>query len=258
MNDSNPRRSNTVRRSQSGFTLVELMVAVTIALFLLGGLFASMQSTRRAYGNQNMLSQLQDNERLAMSLMATVIESAGYFPSPQTNTSTGLMPAAGVFAAAGQSVFGTTGDTITVRYVAGPIVGVKPDNVYSCIGTQNTTAGTLVLQSTFKVAGNQLICTYNGVDYPLVNSSVVGGVTTLGVQSMTILYGVKANLGDTGSCTDTYMTAAQVAAYAAGPLWNSVCSINVTLNFINPLNPAGAPIKITRIIAIMNTAGVNS
>ncbi len=70
------RRLNIARgsgRSQGGFTLVELMVATTIAVFLLGGLFATVQSTRRAYGNQNLLSQLQDNERLAMSLMASDI-----------------------------------------------------------------------------------------------------------------------------------------------------------------------------------------
>jgi hypothetical protein len=30
------------------------------------------------------------------------------------------------------------------------------------------TAGTVVFTNTFKVTGNQLVCTYNGVDYPLI------------------------------------------------------------------------------------------
>jgi hypothetical protein len=54
------------------------------------------------------------------------------------------------------------------------------DNVYSCIGTKNTTtAPCQVFQNTFKVVDNQLVCTFGGTDYPLVNSTVVAGVTTL-------------------------------------------------------------------------------
>jgi len=72
-----PSQINRVqrRRAERGFTLVELMVAITVALFLLGGLFATVQSTRRTYGNQNLMAQLQDNERLAMTMLSTAIES---------------------------------------------------------------------------------------------------------------------------------------------------------------------------------------
>jgi type IV pilus assembly protein PilW len=240
-------------RCQRGFTLVEMMVAMVIALFLLTGLLASVQSTRRAYGNQNLMAQLQDNERLAMSLMASTIESAGYFPKPYTYTNTGVLVSDALFPIPGQIVVGATGDTISVRNAP-----AANENVYSCNGQKNTTAPYGLLESTFKVVGNQFVCTYLGVNYPLINSQVVAGVTTLGVTSMTILYGIKTpSAGDTGSCADSYWTAAQVQNTLGGPFWSQVCSVYVTLNFINPLKP-GTTIAISRTIAVMNTAGANT
>ncbi|MFL6602688.1 MAG: PilW family protein [Steroidobacteraceae bacterium] len=236
-------------RAQRGFTLVELMVATTIAVFLLGGLFTTVQSTRRAYGNQNLLSQLQDNERLAISLLTSVVEAAGYFPDPRNNLPGTVLPAGGSFGSDGQGIFGAAGDTITVRYAAG-----LNDNIYNCIGGRNTAvAGFTVFTNTFKVAGNQLICTYNGVDYPLIAANTTAGVTTLGVKSMAISYGVQLAGGTGGSCTTSYLTTAQMVATGN---WNLVCSVKVTLTFINPMSPtAGPDIPITRVIAVMNTAG---
>jgi len=75
-----------------------------------------------------------------------------------------------------------------------------------------------------------------------------------GVQSLSIQYGVKRSIADTGSCADTYLLANQMLVSD----WPNVCSINVTISFTNPLNPAGPPIPIQRVIATMNAAGVNS
>jgi len=258
-NPQNPsagtRVSRLVNVRERGFTMVELMVAITISVFLLGGLLTTVQSTRRAFGDQNQLSQLQDNQRLAMTLMAAVIETAGYYPDPKNNTNTAVMPAVGVFATAGQPIFGVSnasaaGDTVTVRYGAGLNAGPTGDNVLNCLGTTNTTVApydTFVNQ--FSVANNALTCTLTtsaGAQAPvaLVN----------GVQSLGVVYGVKRNAADTGSCTDTYLQANQMAAAD----WNAVCSITVTLTFINPLAPAGPGIVIRRVIAVMNQAGVNT
>jgi type IV pilus assembly protein PilW len=262
MNESNLKTSHAEHHSQRGFTLVELMVAVTISVFLLGGLFATLQSTRQAYGNQNLLAQLQDNERLAMTVIATVVESTGYFPNPLAYTpatvfqnTDAYFPTAGMVIYGAPNSIGGPGDSISIRYAAG-FNGVA-DNVYSCIGSQNTATNPyVVFENTFQLdANNQLVCTFNGINYPLITSNVTAGVTTLGLKNMTVLYGVKVNLADTGSCTDTYLTAAQVTA---GTYWSSVCSAVVTLTFVNPMNPAGPGIPIRRVIALMMKAGVNS
>ena len=126
------------RARQAGLTLIELMIAVAVASFLIGGVLVMVQSTRNTFATQNLLAQLQDNERLVMTFMAEVVEAAGYYPNPRLYTSTTVLPVAGVFAAAGQAVFGTQnavapGDTVTIRYGA-----ALNDNVFNCRGTTNT------------------------------------------------------------------------------------------------------------------------
>jgi len=117
---------------------VELSVAMLIALFLLGGVLAVEQSTRQTYGNQNVLAQLQDSQRLAMTLINDVIQSAGYFPDPTdptSGTAAATLQAMGSFAQ-GQPITGTygggvaPGDTISIRYTTAP-----NDNVILCNGT---------------------------------------------------------------------------------------------------------------------------
>ena len=243
-------------RRLRGFTLIELMIAITVALFLVGGLLVMLQSTRNAFGNQNQLAQLQDNERLVMTFMAEVVESAGYFPDPVNNVYTTVFPTTPVFATLGQAVYGTysataPGDSVTIRYAA-----AQNDNVFNCRGSTNTTVANYdVFVNRFWVntadAKNfVLTCTVSStainppVDVPLVN----------GVQNLAVLYGVKKSAAATGSCADTYLNANQMLPAD----WNNVCSINLTVQFKNPL-PIGLPtITITRVIAVMNAAGVNS
>jgi len=81
-------------RGDRGFTLIELMIALLIGVFLLGALLTIVQTNRTVFGDQNKMAQLQDGERMAMTMMADVIQSAGYFPQPYqpyNNTLTGAL-----------------------------------------------------------------------------------------------------------------------------------------------------------------------
>src|SRR5450755_1321245 len=111
------------RRAQQGFTLVELSIAVLIGLFLLGGLLTLVQDMRRTFGAQNLLGQLQDNERLAMTLIADVIQAAGYYPDPAANTDKTTFTGAAPFnqsglgqAITGAHVAAAPGDSISVQF----------------------------------------------------------------------------------------------------------------------------------------------
>jgi type IV pilus assembly protein PilW len=243
-------------RRLSGFTLIELMIAITLAIFLVGGLLMMVQSTRNTVTTQTQLAQLQDNERLVLTFMTEVIESTGYYPQPQLYTAAGVMPPTPTFVAAGQAVFGTgainapaPGDTVYIRYGA-----ALNDNVFNCRGTTNTTVGpydTFVNKFwiDYTVPANPILtCTFSSGASPAVNVPLVNGVTNMSIQ-----YGIKRNVADTGSCADTYLPATLMLATD----WSNVCSISLTVTFANPINPA-APIQITRVIAVMNTAGVNT
>jgi type IV pilus assembly protein PilW len=251
MNQAARRRS-----AMRGFTLVELMIAILIGLFLTAGLLTLVGAMKRTTTTQTSMSQLQDSERIAMSLIATVVETAGYFPNPAVNSATTffLPTSTGPIFASGQAITGaangTLGDSISLRYTtSGNTAG--NDNALNCTG--NTSATQVTWTNTFTVDANgNLLCT-------LLTGTVASPAVQLvsGVTSMTVWYGVQSNAAVSNNSVDTYVKAANV------PNWSNVLSVKITLNFKNPLagqpgQPAlGTPIAFTRVISLMNKTGVD-
>ena len=64
---------------QHGFSLVELMIALTVSLILLVGLSTVLVNTRQANRLQTGLQQLNENGRYAIELMARDLRMAGYY-----------------------------------------------------------------------------------------------------------------------------------------------------------------------------------
>ena len=67
-----------MRHPQKGFSLIELMVAITIALIIVGAIGYFYLGTRQAYRSTDNLSQLQENQRVALDVIARDIRMAGY------------------------------------------------------------------------------------------------------------------------------------------------------------------------------------
>jgi type IV pilus assembly protein PilW len=239
--------------AQRGFTLVELMVTVAIAMFLLFGLFHIVQNVRVTYANQQLLAQLEDAQRLAMVMITDVTQEAGYFPNPVAYSAADL-PAVGAFQQ-GQAIYGThpnglnpPGDTLQVRYMT-----LSGDGILNCHGTSNTSGATFVYTNTFSVdqATGQLMCDPGDGTGPL---PLVTGVTNLQV-----LYGVKRNFAITGNDVDTYLTGSQMLATD----WPNVTSVTITLTFPNPLAATTTSegvnqpptLTFTRVIDVMNRTG---
>jgi type IV pilus assembly protein PilW len=246
-------------RCARGFTLVELMVSITVALFLIGGILTVVQHTRNTFLIQKQLAQLQDNERIAMILMAGVIQSAGYYPSPNVNTAATALPVTTAFTTAGTptiqsaSVTGAQGDAITVRYAV-----ALNDNAFNCTGAQNTTVALETWENTFYVdAQNRLVCSlYRKSDGTTTTPPVV---LVTGVTNLQITYGVNTKGGSTStnSCVDTYIPSQNMVTAN----WPNVCTVLVTLTFKNPVALAGGPnqtVQFKRMIAVMNMVGVNT
>jgi type IV pilus assembly protein PilW len=251
--------------TQRGFTLIELMIAITIGLLLTAGLLTLVQAMKRTTVTQNGMSQLQDNERMAMTLIADVIQSAGYFPQPTLNSAATLMPVTGAFTTAGQSLVGTgagtavaPGDTLTVRYVTwGTNNG---DQTINCTGSTNATQ--LLMVNTFSLAADpnvtgsyDLLCTFNGAQ-PVV--------LVTGIANMQIYYGVRTNPTVSNNSVDSYLDA---TAVTAGNYWNNVLSVKVTVTFINPMygtlpgqSTTNVPqtIAFTRVVDVMSKTGVST
>jgi type IV pilus assembly protein PilW len=257
---------------QGGFTLVELSVAMVIALFLIAGLFTIEQSTRKTSAQQSGLAELQDNERLAMTIMTDVIQAAGFFADPTSNTAQLALPTAPaptLFATPGQGIYGATAGGIDSIYVQYMSQGPVSDNMILCNGQQAPLApvpgiayiNRFSVQPPVGATPGQLLCTVStnvaSVITPLPNQPVV---LVEGVENLQILYGV-ATTGANGSSVDTYMTAAQVTADATVPnRWVDVSAVKIILTFTNPLK--GQPgqqgrntVTFERVIGIMNRTG---
>ena len=212
--------------------MIEIMISLSIALFLMTGLFALFLSTKQNSVAQSALSQLQDDQRMAMSLLATIIQQAGYFPNPQTATLATALPVDATFLGEGQSVFGTAGATqqISIRFVA------AADFSMDCNGGSNP-SGTNVT-NTFAIVSNELTCAVNAG----AARSLVAGISALSAQ-----YGVDPDA--TGSVSQ-YLNPEQMTT----ALWQSVRSVRVTLTFLNPLagQPGQLPIEFSRVINVQS------
>ncbi|EIJ43888.1 prepilin-type N-terminal cleavage/methylation domain-containing protein [Beggiatoa alba B18LD] len=81
-----------MKSKQKGFSLIEIMVALTISLILLAGVLTIFASSKRTYSLQAELSTLQDNARFVMDDMTFGLRMSGYYGcstrSP-TNLNTG-------------------------------------------------------------------------------------------------------------------------------------------------------------------------
>lgn len=62
---------------QKGLTLVELMIAVTLGIFITGGIIQLFINTKQSYRVQENLSRLQENARFAISFLNHDIRMAG-------------------------------------------------------------------------------------------------------------------------------------------------------------------------------------
>jgi type IV pilus assembly protein PilW len=241
------------RRAARGFTLVELMVTISIALFLLGGLVTILQTVRRTYASQQAQVQLQDQQRFAVTLLTDVIQSGGYYDNPTGDTILSALPAVAPNFGSGQAFFGTqggalpaAGDTISVRFRT-----ASGDGIINCSGSSNATGVDQVYTNEFSVnaATGQLMCSLDGAAaVPLVS----------GVVNLQIYYGVKRAVPASDYNVDTYEQANAMQASD----WDQISSVRVRVTFLNPLwgtpnQPVATQQYITfeRVIQVMSRAG---
>jgi type IV pilus assembly protein PilW len=242
------------RARQFGFSIVELMVAITIALFIIGAVASIYLNMRNTFTSQDSLSQLQDSERLAITMLTTTVQSAGYFVNPLTTTAITALPAVTVIRAdktqsafeAGQAVvgdgdgtgIGSGSDTLAVQYQT-----ALNDGLMNCQGATNTKTALLVSVNSFAVnANNELTCTV-GTGSPEVLAS--------NIYQMKVLYGVDT---DADGSMDTYMPASGVTA---ADIWTNVYTAQVTLTFLDvikskPGTPVKMPTSVVQTINLMN------
>lgn len=245
---------------ERGYSMIELSIAILIALFLLGGVLLVEQSVHRAYGDQSGLTQLQDEERFAMTLITEVVQAAGHYPDPTKNSIDTALPALTsttpqsqqLIFQQEQSVFGlyNTGtpvaDSIAVRFMT-----AAQENLTLCDGT---TGAANTYTNYFFVTGNATSGYYLDCELQTGATWAASPVQLVkGLQKIRVLYGI--NTSGTDNTVDTYLRADQMSSAN----WLNVTSVKITLTFANPLaaDPGQSPtMTFTRVIGLMSRIGV--
>lgn len=74
----------STENGERGFTLVELLIAMALALIIIGALSSAFVSQRRTYAVQEEVSEMIQGARAAMDMIGQEVKMAGFNPSGAT------------------------------------------------------------------------------------------------------------------------------------------------------------------------------
>ncbi|MCB1986528.1 MAG: PilW family protein [Burkholderiales bacterium] len=192
---------------QSGFTLIEMMIALTLGLVIMlviGTVFVSSSQTFRA---QEDNARIQESGRFALEIIGRSIKQAGYADIPFTGFKVDFsgVPINGVDGGTGVP------DTLIVQYD-----GVIGDS--DCEGANVTAAGNII-QNYFNVDTANAVLRCKGeinVTPPIPGAAPSGIVLADNVEDLQILYGIDT-AGDQSA-----------NQYVAAPAdWNQVVTARI-------------------------------
>lgn len=217
---------------QLGLSLVELLVALALSLFLVAGIVTLYTSFRQGYEVQKQSMALQRKERLASNFVGAIVQSSGYYAQPQTYSPVTAFPSNLTFMA-GQAIYGTSSsqsgdysDTLSLRFLTGP-----GDNAVDCLGQQNTGSSTQLYVNTFSLdsSKDELTCTVSGPGLTTQTHALVAGIS-----SLHFLYGLDTD-GD-GSA-NVYVPASDISQ----DQWVAVRSVEMVAKFLTRQTATGLP-----------------
>jgi type IV pilus assembly protein PilW len=200
--------------SQGGFSLIELMVALTLGLIIIGGVLSIFATNQQAFKTNDALGRLQENARISFELMAREVRQAGgnLCGTPllvnvlkttdwTTNWDNGAL--IGVDSTATSTIVAT--GTATAERVAGTdAIQVLGSGLgYSAgIVSHNPVTNVFTLnQATPAIAANSLVMVCDGDSAVIAQSSTAPTTTTIGFNTAGTSPGnCTTDLGPTTTC----------------------------------------------------------
>lgn len=164
------KKKITLNRSQSGFTLVELMVAAVLGLVLIAGILQLFQGSNQNYTMQSELADIQEKGRFALNILKKHIRQGAWSDSYHDISYAIDFD---------KSDDGESSDRVAVTFIAS-------EGDQDCSGTE-ISSGKVINQ--FFVEDNQLMCQGNGE-----GSGAVALVDS--VINFQVLYGIE-NIDET-------------------------------------------------------------
>lgn len=171
-------------RSDRGYTLAELMIAILIGTVLIAAASATYVAQNRSYSTQESVSELNTQSKIAQDLIANDVKSAG-FGTPDDMNSDIINGFTSLITPVDSS---TSSDAVTI--VGG----------FRMIGTlwPAGSSSTIACPATVAMGSTQIRISYSGADGPNMTDKrflTIDGIEFVEVQSCT--------LGSNGICTNS-------------------------------------------------------
>ena len=237
------------RRAQAGFSLLELLIAMTLGLLLVVGIGTIFVGSNQSYNVQEENSRIQESGRYALDIIGRSLRQAGADAPINTNPAALTVECVAPVCTAINGTNNTVNnginntDTLAVQLYANP----DENNPGVGWGTRDCTGGFVatgaLMTNTFAMNGTDLRCTGS-----------VGGVQPLlpDIEDFQVLYGVDAAGNDQSA--DLY-TAAPNAAQLPNVVSVRVC---VLVRSTNPGVVTGANQSFLNCAGALGTAAGNA
>ncbi|MBA4288527.1 MAG: hypothetical protein C0439_06025 [Pseudomonas sp.] len=233
----------TLRRTQIGLSIVELMVAMALGLLLMTGVVQVFLSSRQTYAANEAMSRMQENGRFALEFMARSARLAGYVepvyaearPVALVRPSCTGLPGSIPTELCTTTGAGNSSDSIGFVFQPPIQDGARRDCLGNSIAENN-----MLLINHYSIipatATSQAALGCRAYKFNQTTGSWTSGPQAQelisGVDSLQVLYGINTS-GDARSANQ-YVSADRVTN------WNNVRAVRIAVlaNSIEPLIPA--------------------
>lgn len=214
------------KSSQSGFSLVELMIAMTLSLMLLGAVIQVFLSSKLTSELSNDVSRVQENGRFSLEFLARDIRMAGYSNLPRHRSTPNILnTSCDSFNPCTSNGAGNNSDRIAVTLNPLPdATGAETDCTGANVNANDQIANVYYVSTDNATGISSLMCrgynlttnTWNASEQPLVD----------GIDNMQILYGIDSTEDDRNlSQVNRFVDASSVSAAD----WNSIRAVRLAL-----------------------------
>ncbi|OGW12524.1 MAG: hypothetical protein A2W77_06610 [Nitrospinae bacterium RIFCSPLOWO2_12_39_16] len=160
-----------------GFTLIELLISMTIGLIVLGSIFSSFTTQKKAFATQEMITEMEQNLRFAMEFITRDLRNAGYNPNIEApllmGTSVGIVPG--------------TDSTVTTNITANSIRMLSDLNDDGDTADDNETVRYFLNGTDLRRNNNPMVQYITGLTFTYYNSSgatITVPITTAGATDL--------------------------------------------------------------------------
>lgn len=232
---------NTNSHKQQGMSLLSLMVAVAIGIFLVGAILKIYVDSKNTFNVRNVVAAVYENQRFALDDIRRILIMTGRDIRKLEDEFPNRRPFPAV-AAGGIVDGGVSGsDVIAIRYRRGPSCGT-----YQAVAMTNRPTMVRFLVNNNK----ELVCemtTYSGG-----SATTTPRILVSGIEMLKVLYGVDDN-GD--GYTDSYLTASQLDSFSpssGAPPWAAVTTMRIgIISSSDDELPAGARPDTAEAVSIL-------